>query len=625
MNLGQVALRRGDLSKADDLFQRSLALYEPGSTFASWGLQARGEVAERRGQWQAAEAFNKEALAIITKHAPEGLDQAAYLQSLGRVAEGQGNLAGAEGFYHHALRIRQRLVSGTQFEAESLHGLGVVARKRGDLGTAEALLRRAADVLEIQKGRLGGAEDVQSRFAGSYSDFYQDLLELLVGRNDVASAFAVLERSRARRLLTLMAQRDLILDDEIPAPLERERRRVDADYERAKNELRQLSPEKNAADVARIVIRLRELRDAKADVADRIREASPRLAGFTDPRPLDAELLAASLEPGTLLLEYAVGKDATVLLMLGNATPAEAAVIPIGEARLAERVERWRRWAEQTAPPDEFFAEGRALYDLLVLPAERHVRRAQHLLVSPDGPLHRLPFAALQHDQAHLAERKALTVTPSGTISAQLARSRGSIASDVDLVAFGDPRIDGSRPLTASRREVEALAGLFPRSRAYLGDDASADRARAGLKHARYVHFACHGLIDERFPLDSALALAGSDGSGLLHAWEIFERVRLNADLVTLSACRSASGTSFAGEGLLGLTRAFQFAGARSVLASLWDTGDRSTLQIMTRFYALVKAGVSKDEALRRAQVEAIRRGWHPVRWANFQLYGDWR
>jgi CHAT domain-containing protein len=118
---------------------------------------------------------------------------------------------------------------------------------------------------------------------------------------------------------------------------------------------------------------------------------------------------------------------------------------------------------------------------------------------------------------------------------------------------------------------------------------------------------------------------AGGADDGRLHAWAIFERVRLEADLVTLSTCRSAAGTAVAGEGVLGLTRAFQYAGARSVMASLWDVPDLATQPFMGRFYAGLKRGLSKDEALRRAQLAAIHAGQHPFRWAGFQLYGDWQ
>jgi CHAT domain-containing protein len=120
---------------------------------------------------------------------------------------------------------------------------------------------------------------------------------------------------------------------------------------------------------------------------------------------------------------------------------------------------------------------------------------------------------------------------------------------------------------------------------------------------------------------------AEGQANGLLQAWEIFEQMRIDADLVTLSACETGLGKELGGEGLVGLTRAFQYAGARTVLASLWSVGDESTATLMTRFYGQWKAGKTKDEALRAAQLEMIRarQSSHPFQGAAFQLAGDWR
>ena len=167
----------------------------------------------------------------------------------------------------------------------------------------------------------------------------------------------------------------------------------------------------------------------------------------------------------------------------------------------------------------------------------------------------------------------------------------------------------------------------------YLGSQATEEKAKALGEQGSLIHFACHGLADEASPLDSSLALtvparwqSGRD-NGLLQAWEIFEQVRIDADLVTLSACRTAVGKEMSGEGVLGLTRAFQYAGARSVLASLWNVSDESTGELMKRFYRHLRQGRSKDVALQLAQVEMIRRPAlsHPYRWAAFQLAGDWQ
>jgi len=247
----------------------------------------------------------------------------------------------------------------------------------------------------------------------------------------------------------------------------------------------------------------------------------------------------------------------------------------------------------------------------------------------------------------------------SASVYAEIERSRrpSGDPAHFQLVAFGDPsypplykerdampaapleiRTAVRRGLSldslpSSRKEIEGIASLFSEARTFLGSDATEEKAKAIAPQARFVHFACHGLLDERSPLDSALALtipekpAPGQDNGLLQAWEIFESVRLDADLVTLSACDSGLGKEMGSEGLIGLTRAFQYAGARSVLASLWSVADNSTAELMKRFYGYLRQGKSKDEALRAAQVELIHLPAfsHPYHWAAFQLVGDWQ
>jgi CHAT domain-containing protein len=166
-----------------------------------------------------------------------------------------------------------------------------------------------------------------------------------------------------------------------------------------------------------------------------------------------------------------------------------------------------------------------------------------------------------------------------------------------------------------------------------LGAQANEARLKGIGKGVRYIHIAAHGIVDERVPLNSALALTiPADGAqqgenGLLQAWEIFDQMQIDADLVTLSACDTGLGTELSGEGLIGLTRAFQYAGAHSIVASLWSVADESTADLMRRFYGYLNAGRSKDEALRAAQIDLIRSSAfaHPFHWGAFTLIGDWR
>ncbi len=188
---------------------------------------------------------------------------------------------------------------------------------------------------------------------------------------------------------------------------------------------------------------------------------------------------------------------------------------------------------------------------------------------------------------------------------------------------------------------MEAITALYrPRAEAYLGEQATEEKLRSVARRARILHFAGHTILDDRFPLNSALALTvplvpkNGRQSGLLQAWEIYDNLRMAADLVVLSSCGSAMGRPVRGEGLMGLTRAFHYAGARSVVASLWGVSDRSTALLLSSFYRHLRQGLATDMALREAQLGFIRGGagdsgsrrfTHPFHWAAFVLFGDYR
>ena len=328
------------------------------------------------------------------------------------------------------------------------------------------------------------------------------------------------------------------------------------------------------------------------------------------------------------------------------------------------------RIALKPAVPAELaYYRGRLLWNDLFEPIRSRIRQAQRLILIPDGALHLLPFGALpesgtKEEPRYLIESLPLSVISSVTVLRELRQARRKRASH-SLVAFGAPRYPSAEaagernlpfqlrfamerglelhPLPYAQTEVESLARLFPeRSQVYVGEEATEERAKALGENVSLIHFATHGLVNEHLPLESSLALTipehwrEGEEIGLLQVWEIYEHVRLDADLVTLSACETALGKDLSGEGILGLTRAFQFAGARSVVASLWGVNDQATAELMKRFYTNLRSGMARDEALRQAQM-TLRAGplelgegrqlrtSHPFYWAAFQLYGDWR
>jgi CHAT domain-containing protein len=146
-------------------------------------------------------------------------------------------------------------------------------------------------------------------------------------------------------------------------------------------------------------------------------------------------------------------------------------------------------------------------------------------------------------------------------------------------------------------------------ARAFLGRDATEAKVKSVVPRSGLAHFAVHALVDDHRPLDSALVLALPDPGedGMLRAWEIVESLDLPGAVVVLSACDTALGAAVEGEGLMGLTRAFHLAGARTVVATLWSVGDRSSADLMERFHAHLSAGELPARALRAAQLEILR------------------
>ena len=664
-NLGSIERRMGDLAKADELYRRALEIQErtrPGSLGATEMRNERAVVASERGDLALAEELYGRVLSEWGKSSPESLQVADAQKGLGVVAYKRGDLQKAENLLRRALATYEKLVPGSSSLGTLLNDLGQVYRRAGRAAQAAELFCRATEVFDQQRKKLGGTTEGRSAFGGTTAEHYRDCLAALVEIGRPEEAFRSMERGRARSFLDLLAERDLRWPADLPPELVRARKLADAEYDRTQAALSRLSPTLAETEVHRLQVRLRELRARQEEIIEKVRQVSPRNATLHHPQPLDLATARKTLDPGTLLVAYSIGRDRSFLFVVeaaGTAGPGlEVFPLSLGDQALRQRVESFRNLLQRADSERTAFAEqGRELYDLLLRPADSRIATAARILISPDGPLHTLPFAALVRQGHFLAEQKPLHTVISTTVYAELKKSRAERPASprMEIAAFGDPsypqllsdqsstihpetRAEIARglkltPLPATRDEVLGITALYPKARAFLGSEATEEHAKSIGTGTFYIHFACHGLFDERFPLNSSLALSipshpGEGGdNGLLQAWEIFDEMRLDADLVTLSACDSAMGPEMGGEGLLGLTRAFQYAGARTVLASLWSVSDLSTADLMKRFYGYLRAGKAKDEALQAAQADLIQSPSfsHPYHWAAFQLSGDWR
>jgi CHAT domain-containing protein/Tfp pilus assembly protein PilF len=665
INLGGLHEDREERDRAESYYRRALAINErvaPEGTEMAITLANLASVTAVAGDTAGAVKLHERALAIRRRRAPGSLDVAKTLSALGRLALASGDPARATRLHKEALAFRRRLAPGSAVEAESLHDLGTVLRGQGRKREALARWTEALSVLDTQRGRFSDSAQTRGTLGVRHSGFFADLVELATEVGEHERAFHIVERWRARGFLAMLAERELTFATaDAPRELLQEQRDSDIAYDAAQARLARLQPGRDDAAIDKALAEIEELRQQRARTSSAIRQASPRLGSLQEPQPLDLAGARRALDPGTRLLVYAVGTDRTLLFVAPDAAetkvpPLTVAILPVGRKALEQRIATFRgliaRGRESAALEPALITQARRLFDDLVAPARTALAGARRLLIVPDGALHALPFTALviADGPRYLAEEWPLHVAASATVYAELKKQSPPAprSGGLTLLAFGDPgygeapaspaaepwmlaRARGLVSLPATRREVESIAALYPgASRTYLGADATETRAKAEMAHARLLHFACHGLLDARFPLDSALALSRGEeagDNGLLQAWEVIERVRLDADLVTLSACETGLGRDIGGEGLIGLARAFQYAGARSVLASLWEVSDRSTALLMERFYGGLKRGLAKDEALRAAQ--AAVRGQaeyaHPYHWAAFQLSGSWK
>jgi CHAT domain-containing protein len=366
----------------------------------------------------------------------------------------------------------------------------------------------------------------------------------------------------------MIAERDLVFSKDIGPDLERDRKANARAYDQIQARLSDLKGAGKMTEIDAARGELRKLAEEREQIIERVKKASPRLSALQYPEPLKLAAVRAALDEGTVLLSYSVNDESTLLFAVAPSS-AETGLsvfkIPASREDLEASIGRFNELIRQrhNARHAVFARQARDLYDILLKPAEASINAARRLLVVCDGFLHSLPFAALmRNDKQFLIEWKPVHTAVSATVYAELKRRRRDQAgAPLRLAAFGDPQYPAvtaavrkgsdsdlrrsiDRGLTFSRlafsrEEVKAIGALFPQqNRIYLGNEATEERAKSLGKDIRYIHFAVHGLLDNEVPLNSAIALTIPEHleegreNGLLQAWEIFEQVRIDADLV---------------------------------------------------------------------------------------------
>lgn len=696
-NMAVMQENQGNFSAALPLYQRALDLKRQNGLISEIAptLRSVGILHHRIGKPEQARAYLTEALSIQQKMQPGGIETADTLDILASVWAESGNLAAASDYLEKALKIVKESAPNSLVAANVYSNYGVVQQRLGSLSVAKQYLQQAVEAYDALFLRASYSHSALSSFSARHYSTYINAADVYVTLREYNSALEVVERAKGKLLMMQLAERDVLPLSDISDQVTEKMRDLERALDRIEIQSAGLSSNGRPAAEPREQSEQRALFRERERLIAEIRRSSPRLATLRYPLALSANEIRSVLDSGTSLVSLLVGGTESYLFTVGRDDDLRVQVLPIGESELRQRVERFRGLIAEARPGTalgelraaELHRLGKELYNLLVAPAADRIEKAERVLIVADGPLHYLPFGALvrevpdksgpYYDQ-YLAEWKPLHFALSATVFAEIKKDRrdptkAQVGSPLLLNAFGDPQfpsgLAGKAPkqisdirvrsavrrgtlklerLPSTRREVEGIASLFPHEQTaiFLGAQATEERAKAIGKSARILHFATHARLDDSFPLNSALVLTIPEGfpedrdNGLLQVWEIFERVRLDADLVVLSACDTGLGVEQGGEGLIGLTRAFQYAGARTVMASLWSVQDRATSELMIRFYKHLRVGLSKDEALRQAQIELIRSPIEvvnekgektlldastPYYWAGFQLYGDWQ
>lgn len=336
-------------------------------------------------------------------------------------------------------------------------------------------------------------------------------------------------------------------------------------------------------------------------------KANPNFYQTINPQAkvLDAEAIASYLPKNAMLIQYAIGSEELLIWGITSAGQIEAHRKPIDEHRLNRLVESFHRACEQRTPIKNL---GNELSALLLEPLASLIEACSRLIIVPFGKLHVLPFHTLPFKEQPLVASHAVSYLPSASVL-QFVQLDRSLTANQRVLAIGNPanmaykprfakQSTPQTPLAGAEKEAVFVAKLFPESLALTGNQATKEVVRNALNDYPIVHFATHGILSDESPLLSSILLANGEA---LTVYELMG-TQLNADLVVLSACRTAQGEVTQGDDVLGLTRGLLAAGARSAVTTLWPVDDIATSLFMEQFYQHVRKGVSPAQALRNAQ-----------------------
>jgi CHAT domain-containing protein len=513
-----------------------------------------------------------------------------------------------------------------RYQAEFL--MGQAQQTGGDPRAAYDSFQRAREALETLRSSLHG-EELKIAFMKNRLEVYECLVELCLDENVRANSseesFGYMELAKSRSLAELLVQHGHAVqaDDAGQSGLVRRIREMREDlnwyYRRIENEqLRKEAPSRERIEqlqkeaVAHENELLRAFRELPAAEREFDATAGSAIASLKTIREF--------LPPDTAIVEYFSVKEQFVAAILTADSLEIVPVTPVSRVvnllRMVQfQMSKFRLGSEYMQSFTKSLlgavqAHLGNLYQELIAPFRERLR-AQNLVIVPHGVLHYVPFHALYDGSQYLIDSFTISYAPSSSVYSHCLRKPAK--ADGPSLILGVP--DERAPLILD--EVQAVAKALPRAGLIVGAAANHAALREKGEHSRYIHIATHGNFRQDNPMFSGIRL----GDAYLNLYDLYQ-LRLEAELVTLSGCSTGMNAVTPGDELLGLIRGLLFAGAHSLVLTLWDVHDQSTAAFMNKFYLRLAAGEPKARALQGAMKDLRYEYPHPYHWAPFLLIG---
>jgi len=504
-------------------------------------------------------------------------------------------------------------------------GLGRILLEQGKKEKSLPYFKQAIEILESLRERLTSSE-MKRGFLEKKLLAYDLAVEVLWDLGRFEEAFNYTERARARSFLDILGGAKLEVkdkDQEIINSLQDLETRITSVQQKERQERAKPENEQNKTYLEELKKILARLQQNYLQTKEDLNHYSPEVASLVTVNPLTLKDIKSVLEKKILLVDYYVTGDRILVWLIGS-EGIKTKEINIKGINLKKKIQDARK--ALTSTEGDYQKICQELYQILFAHIKPLIGSKTIMGIIPHRSLFYLPFQALKGEEGFLVDDYNFFYIPSASVySYCLSKNRENRES---YLGFGNPSFEGENlpPLPLSAEEVKIVSRDFSYNDVFTGINATETKFKEISSNFDVIHLSTHGLADDQRPLFSMICLARDDqNDGDVKAYEVFS-LNLKANLVVLGACETGLGKLSEAEGLVGLVRSFLYAGTPSVIASLWSVYDRPTMELFINFFKYwKKEGLTKAEALSRAQRELAKEYGYPVAWAGFILIGDSR